>query len=97
MTHLARADDPRSAATGRQLARLGEATAGLAAELSIANSAGVPAWPETHGDWVRPGVMLYGVSPFPDRAGADEGLRAGMTLETRLIAVNPCPRACHQG
>jgi alanine racemase len=92
MTHLAGADDPEGPATARQLARLRAATAGLAAEVSIANSAGVLVWPETHGDWVRPGVMLYGVSPFAGRVGAEEGLAPGMTLETRLIAVNACPR-----
>jgi alanine racemase len=88
MTHLASADDPEDPATGRQLARLAAALAGLEAETSVANSAGVLAWPDTHAEWVRPGLMLYGASPFAGRTGADEGLRPVMTLETRLIAVN---------
>jgi alanine racemase len=88
MTHLASADDPADPATGRQLARLAAALAGLETEVSVANSAGVLAWPQCHAEWVRPGLMLYGASPFAGRTGADEGLRPVMTLETRLIAVN---------
>ena len=49
------------------------------------------AWPEAHAEWVRPGVMLYGVSPLAGRNGADEGLRPVMTLTTRLIAVKEVP------
>jgi len=92
MTHLANADDRRDPWTEHQLARFREAAAGVDAETSIANSAGVLGWPDAHGDWVRPGIMLYGISPFVGgRAGAD-GLRPVMTLETRLIAVNRVPR-----
>jgi alanine racemase len=90
MTHLACADEPGHPATARQLERLREALDGLEGEVSVANSAGVLAWPATHGDWVRPGIMLYGLSPFPDRTGIQDGLRPAMTLETRLIAVNYC-------
>lgn len=88
MTHLAAADDPAGPGTPRQLARLGAALSGLEAEASVANSAGVLAWPESHVQWVRPGIMLYGASPFPGRVGAQDGLRPVMTLETRLIAVS---------
>jgi len=88
MTHLANADDRRDAATRRQLEVFAEATAGLEAERSIANSAGVLGWPETHAEWVRPGIMLYGVSPFIGGTGEGDGLRPVMTLSTRLIAVN---------
>ena len=38
-------------------------------------------------DWVRPGIMLYGISPFSDSTGADLGLKPVMTLETRVIAI----------
>jgi alanine racemase len=90
MTHLACADDRDDPATGRQLACLRAALAGLPAEVSIANSAGLLGWSESLADWVRPGVMLYGASPFPGRCGREEGLIPAMTLETRLIAVNRC-------
>ena len=54
---------------------------------TIANSAGIIAFPDTHSDWVRPGLMLYGVSPLSDSTGIDEGLQPVMTLESKLIAV----------
>jgi alanine racemase len=53
----------------------------------LANSAALLRYPETHGDWARPGIMLYGVSPFAGETGPDIGLRPVMTLESRLIAV----------
>ncbi len=87
MTHLASADDRRSKQTQQQLDVFKRATAGIKAETSIANSAGVLAWPQTHSDWVRPGIMLYGVSPFLDGWGVDEGLELVMSLMSRLIAV----------
>jgi len=87
MTHLANADDTRDPATERQLARFQPLADSLACETSIANSAGLLAWPASLGDWVRPGLMLYGVSPFPDRLGGDLGLRPVMHLGAPLIAV----------
>jgi alanine racemase len=87
MTHLASADEPGSERTSEQLRLFAQATKGLAGERSLANSAGVLGWPASHADWVRPGIMLYGISPFPDRIGAAEGLKPVMSLTTRLIAV----------
>lgn len=92
MTHLARADDRDSDYTAVQLAAFGEASAGLPFERSIANSAGVLAWPETHADWVRPGIMLYGASPFADASAEQSGLRPAMTLTGRLIAIHQLRR-----
>jgi len=87
MTHLADADQRELAGTRDQLRCFGECTAGLAAERSMANSAGLLAWPGTRSDWVRPGIMLYGVSPFADRTGSELGLRPAMTLHAMLISV----------
>lgn len=87
MTHLACADDVGSTRTEEQLQRFADATAGIDVERSIANSAGILAWPDSHADWVRPGILLYGVSPFPGRCGSDEGLQPVMTMRTRLIAI----------
>jgi len=87
MTHLASADDRRSEQTQQQLDVFKRVTAGIKAETSIANSAGILGWPQTHSDWVRPGIMLYGVSPFLDGWGEDEGLELVMSLTSRLIAV----------
>ena len=92
MTHLACADQRDSDATLRQLDVFAEATAGLAGARSIANSAAILQWPASHGDWVRPGLMLYGASPFEDTVGRDEGLPPVMTLRSRLISVRHCRR-----
>lgn len=87
MTHFASADEPSSPATREQIRRFAATAEGLGLERSFCNSAGLLAWPEAHAEWVRPGIMLYGVSPLEGRSGAEEGLRPVMTLETRLIAV----------
>ncbi len=87
VTHLASADDRRDPKTRQQLDAFAAATAGLAGTRSIANSAGVLAWPAARADWVRPGLMLYGASPFPSGTGAELGLRPAMTLRTQVIAV----------
>ena len=88
MTHLASADDPRSKQTQQQLTLFADTTQGMAAEVSIANSAGILGWQQSHGDWVRPGLMLYGASPFINGRGEDEGLQPVMTFSSHLIAVN---------
>jgi alanine racemase len=87
MTHLACADDPDDGASAEQLQRLQPLVAGLQAELSIANSAGILALPQAHAHWVRPGLALYGVSPFAAQRGGQLGLRAAMTLESTVIAL----------
>ena len=87
VTHLASADDRGDPKTVQQLRLFRAVTDGLAGARSVANSAGVLAWPETRGDWVRPGLMLYGLSPFPSGTGSDLGLRAAMTLRSEVIAV----------
>ncbi|MBC7780613.1 MAG: alanine racemase, partial [Proteobacteria bacterium] len=54
---------------------------------SLANSASLLRFPATHAQWVRPGIMLYGVSPFADQSASDLGLQAAMRLESSLIAI----------
>ena len=88
MTHLASADDRRSEQTQQQLVIFDQAIAGLDAETGIANSAGVLGWPQSQREWVRPGIMLYGVSPFVSGWGEDENLKPVMTLKSHLIAIN---------
>lgn len=88
MTHFANADDRNDPTTLHQLEQFTMATASYSGERAIANSAGLLGWPQSHADWVRPGIMLYGASPFTGRTGAQEGLRPVMTLHSELIAVN---------
>lgn len=87
MTHLARADDPAEPFTEQQIAALDAATEGLPGARSIANSAGLIAWPAARRDWVRPGLMLYGASPLLDRDAAALELRPAMTVASRLISI----------
>ncbi len=92
MTHLARADEPEGSMTREQLARFALLTKsltdkGLQAETSIGNSAGSLLWPDGRGDWVRPGLALYGVSPIAARLGVDFGLKPVMMLDAAVIAV----------
>ena len=92
MTHFADADGGDDGhgivAQMMRLDTLREADAAKKYPLSLANSAALLRYPESQGDWVRPGIMLYGSSPFPDlRSAASLGLRPVMTLQSELIAV----------
>lgn len=91
ITHLACADELESSATPQQIGAYQAALQGIAGPRSIANSAGLLAWPEARVDWVRPGLMLYGASPLPGKTGADLGLQPALRLESRLIAVREYP------
>jgi len=85
MTHFADADGKRGVRW--QLERFEAATAGVDLPRSLANSAALLRYPESHKDWVRPGIMLYGCSPFPDESAETLGLKPAMTLASELIAV----------
>lgn len=87
MTHLACADEPGNLHTQTQLNCFAASTNGLSGLKAIANSAAIVAWPQTHVDWVRPGIMLYGVSPILGGRAEQHGLKPVMTLRSELIAV----------
>lgn len=87
MSHLASADDKSNPATPQQIERFLPLVQKHALEASLANSAGIVAWPQSHLDWVRPGIMLYGVSPLLGVAAAALDLQPVMTLQTALISV----------
>ena len=87
MTHLADADNREQVRTPDQISRFMRLANDLRVERSIGNSAGLIAWPEARVEWVRPGLMLYGMSPFASTAGPDLGLRPAMTLVAPLIAI----------
>jgi alanine racemase len=73
-----------------QLERFRALTKNVADEAprSLANSAALLRYPETRADWVRPGIMLYGGSPFAERSAQALGLKPAMTLASELIAVH---------
>lgn len=88
MTHLARADDADQAFTASQLTAFQALTQHWPGPKSIANSAAILRYPETLADWIRPGIMLYGVSPFAQEYGLQHGLQPVMTLQAKLIALH---------
>ncbi|STI78592.1 alanine racemase [Escherichia coli] len=72
----------------KQLAIFNTFCEGKPGQRSIAASGGILLWPQSHFDWVRPGIILYGVSPLEDRStGADFGCQPVMSLTSSLIAV----------
>ena len=90
MTHFANADDERGVAW--QMAEFERLAAGLELPRSLANSAAVLRYPETHCDWVRPGIMLYGCSPFAGVPAGEFGLKPAMTLSSEIIATRELKR-----
>lgn len=87
MTHFANADDKSDSKTLQQIALFKQLTANYEGEKSMANSAGILAWQDSQTDWVRAGIMLFGISPFADSTGKQLGLQPLMSLHSRLIAV----------
>lgn len=85
MTHFADADG--ASGVKAQLDWFQEMTKSFSAPRSLANSAALLRFPQAHGDWVRPGIMLYGCSPFADRSAESLGLKPAMTLTTEIIAT----------
>lgn len=85
MTHFADAD--RDGGADQALRVFERAAQGIDAPRSLANSAAVLSLPAAHGAAIRPGILLYGATPFADRDARSFGLRAAMTLESTLIAV----------
>lgn len=91
MSHLARADEPDSAATQEQFRQFDLATRGLEGLRSLGNSAAILGWPELDSDWNRPGIMLYGSNPLAAGHRLGRQLRPVMTLESKIIAVRELP------
>jgi len=89
MTHFSCADDLANDFTKQQMLQFNQLVGDQSGELTLANSAGILAWPESHCDWIRPGLLLYGCSPMNDRTGSQDGFVPAMTLSTSVIAIKP--------
>ncbi|GAC20169.1 alanine racemase [Paraglaciecola arctica] len=93
MTHFAHADDVGGAYTLMQIGRLEKcmqpivADASKKVQLSLANSAALLAWPQTRVEWNRPGIMLYGLSPFDEVIDQAKQLIPAMNFESQVIAL----------
>lgn len=90
-THFATADVPESPFLEEQRSRFERATAALGAlglrgfARHAANSAAILRDTRTWYDWVRPGLLLYGIVPPP--LAANISLRPALSLVSRIVAV----------
>ena len=95
ISHLSHADDVSSSRTEEQLQILSKEIVPIAKkkklEFNLANSAGLLGWKESLSDWIRPGLMLFGVSPFSDLKSIDD-LQPCMTFSAPIIAVKEIRR-----
>ena len=99
MTHLSSADELDGATTTEQLNRFRPIASGFDGDVSIGNTPGSLGWLKVReaqeefgfrGDnWIRPGIALFGISPFADKTGVEIGLKPVMQFEARLISVKP--------
>ncbi len=92
MTHFSCADELDNKTTKQQLGSFAKAEKSIASPTpitkSLANSAGILGWEDSHADWVRPGIMLYGSSPFAYSHRDDHDLKAAMTLNAPIISIH---------
>ncbi|MBL4762579.1 MAG: alanine racemase [Gammaproteobacteria bacterium] len=86
-THMANADNKNDTSTTQQIERFNAATESFVGEKSLSNSACILGWPDAHADWVRPGIMLYGVNPFITGSAAECDLKPVMTFKSQLISI----------
>ncbi|MBP8264578.1 MAG: alanine racemase [Pseudomonas sp.] len=91
MSHFARADELDCPRTEEQLAVFNAARDGLQAEVSLRNSPAILGWPQVPSDWVRPGIMLYGATPFEQAQALAAQLKPVMTLQSKIIGVRELP------
>jgi alanine racemase len=87
MTHFANAHKRGDASIRSQIACFDSLLGDAVGERSLANSGALITTPAAHADWVRPGLMLYGVSPLHGESAQSLGLQPVMTLRSRLISV----------
>lgn len=92
MMHFARADEPHHPYNEQQVKQFSQLNSFKGHYLrSMANSAAILSMPWTHADVIRPGIMLYGVSPFPGQTGRDLGLRPVMSFRSALTGIHHYP------
>lgn len=88
MTHFSSADKPEDTTTKSQIKRFDQVLKECQFPTSLANSAAILAFPKVHADWVRPGLILYGVSPFSESSGVQYALKPVMTLKSEIISIH---------
>ncbi|HDY86257.1 hypothetical protein LCGC14_1125160 [marine sediment metagenome] len=88
MSHFANSDLIGDSRNQQQLDLLMESANQYGLATSMANSAAILSIEESHGEWIRPGIMLYGSSPFDDQSPQDLALKPVMLLRSELIAMH---------
>ncbi len=91
MSHFARADELDCPRSTEQLEVFQQACGELQSEVSLRNSPAILGWPQMPSDWVRPGIMLYGATPFEQGQEQAARLKPVMTLESKIISVRELP------
>ena len=86
-THFACSDETDNPMTTQQIEAFRQLSSDSGLPVSLANSGGVLAWPDSHGDWNRPGYMLYGNSHLRTPNRSAEDLLPAMTLESKIVAL----------
>jgi alanine racemase len=86
-THLASADDLSDPLTRHQVNIIRECSRKHGLAVSIANSAGILHWPESHAEWNRPGYMLYGSCPTGSLKNDSSGLHPAMSMCSEIVAI----------
>ncbi|WP_298441377.1 alanine racemase [uncultured Ferrimonas sp.] len=87
MTHFAVADELENPQTVKQIQCFNRLTAQLPGERTLCNSAGALSWPAAHGDWIRPGLALFGGNPMVGGRAAGQQLQPVMTMRSKVLAV----------
>lgn len=91
MTHLACADQPEREENQKQISLFNTIDLSGISQRSIANSAAILSFSDTHADAIRAGIMLYGVSPFAERTGQSLGLKPVMRFVSEITAIHQTP------
>jgi alanine racemase len=96
MSHLSSAYDINTSATYKQIELLQRLSAKYDLPVSLANSAAILKNTINNFDWVRPGILLYGVSPLLTLTNL-QGFSKVMTLMSRVININYCKKGDRVG
>lgn len=86
ISHFSRADELECGYTEKQIALFEQVSQPYPVEKSISASSGILYWQQAHYDWVRPGIIMHGISPH-NTPITDLGFQPVMTLSSSLIAV----------
>lgn len=98
ISHLSVADTPSEYDyNNEQINYFLEVAKDFSGDLCLANSAGILNWPASHTNYVRPGIILYGISPFENKVGADHNLKPVMELKSSLIAIRKVKKGAKIG